>query len=910
MFPTHLRTSALTEPLGVDDTPVFSWMLDTDDRDVLLAAARVRVLDAGGVEVWDSAWVDTPGVPALAYGGPALSPRTSYTWTVKVRDDRGAETDWSQRTTFATGALGAGLGDAAWIRLDEEVAHGEPGPVQYLRREFDLASPAVRARVYSTALGWYRLHINGTDVTGGGLYPGFTAFESRVEYQVRDVTDLLAQGSNAIGIIVSDGRFRGRIGALGTPGMYGERTAAIALLEVEHEDGTVTTVHSDATWAGGHGEIVVADPRAGETIDARLRSDWSAVGGDLVDNVPVVVVDENRTLVAAGAEPVVFAPELPSVETHRSPSGKLIVDFGQNLHGVARIRLRGPRGTEVVVTHSEVVGRDGEIGTAYLFGGMPVDIHIGPNRYILSGEDDEFLPTFSTQGFRYIALDAPGSVEFLEFASIPVHADLDYTGHFECADDLVTRFHDNVVWSMRGNFLDVPTDCPTRERSGWTGDAQVFAPSALLLARSGRYLENWLVDMRIQQHTDGTITDIVPLDSPNWREGAPTMEMMPGVAMPPSGSAGWGDAIVLIPWEIYQSTGGTGVLTDNYDAMVRWIERYARMAASTGDAGLPHGRYLVDSGYHWGEWLEPAGEGDGTDDVHNLIGDLSSTPRSWVATAYFEHSSRVLAEVARLLRKADDAQRFDEYADGARAAWQEAYMAHPATLEPDAQATYVRALEFGLVPDERRGATVARLAERIRARDSHLGTGFLSTAFLLRQLSRNGEPELALDLLLQQSPPSWLGQVVRGATTVWETWTGHDADGDPIMSHNHYSLGGSVRWLYEDLAGLRAAAPGWRRITVDPLMTPRIPSVSASTATPFGDASAAWTLDGVRATLTVTVPAGAEATIVLPGADAASAELDGRAVAVSGRPVSAGARGPEVEVGSGIHTFTWTVAAG
>lgn len=909
MIPTDLRASDLVAPLGLDRSPVLSWVVQSDERDVLLGSAHVRVVDAAGATVWDSGWVDTPTIPSLTYAGPPLAPRSAYRWSVRVRDGRGTESAWSEEASFETGLIGGGLDPAAWIRLAEEVPHGEPGPVQYLRREFAVEAPVTRARVYATALGWYRLHVNGVDVTGAGLYPGFTAFESRVEYQVRDVTDLIVDGTNAVGIALSDGRFRGRIGAMGTPAMYGDRTAAIALLELEHADGSRTVVATDATWTGGHGDIVLSDPRAGETIDARLRAPWSVVGGTLADDVPVVEVDEQRTLVGASAPPVVFADALPSIESHRAPSGALIVDFGQNLHGVARIVARGPRGTELVVTHSEVLSKAGEVETSYLFGGMPVDVHIGPNRLILSGDEDVFEPTFSTQGFRYIAIEGPDDVEFLRFEAIPVHADLDYRGRFTCADELVTRFHDNVVWSMRGNFLDVPTDCPTRERSGWTGDAQVFTPTALLLADSGPYLANWLVDMRAQQHSDGTITDIVPLDSPNWREGAPPTEMMPGVPMPPSGAAGWGDAIVLIPWEVYRATGSTAVLRDNLEAMTAWVERYARMAASTGDSGLPHGRYLVDSGYHWGEWLEPEGEGDGTADVMGLIGDLFARPRSWVATAYFEHSSRVLAEIHRILGDERSAAHVEEYAEGARAAWQEAFMADPALLEPDAQATYVRALEFGLVPAERRQATVDRLVERIRARDTHLGTGFLSTGFLLRQLSRNGEAELALDLLLTQTPPSWLGQVVRGATTTWETWTGHDADGNPMLSHNHYSLGGSARWLYEDLAGIRAAEPGWRRITVDPLVTSRIPSVAAATGTPFGEVAVAWAVVDGRASLEVTVPHGAQATVVLPGAALESAVLDGAQLSASGRDVRADERGLHVEVGSGTYAFGWASAA-
>lgn len=901
MIPIDLRVRMLSEPLGVDANPVFSWKVETDARDVTLSAAFITLRDANGRTFWESGWVDTPSTPAVSYTGRALAPRTRYTWTVRVRDAARVESDESHVASFETGILGGTLGDAQWIRLDEATPHGVAAPVQYLRTEFDVSAPVVRARLLSTALGWYRVFINGEDVLGPGIYPGFTAFEARVEYQVRDVGHAIHTGRNAIGVTLSDGRFRGRIGALGTPAMYGERTAAIALLELEHADGSRATVHTDGSWSGGHGDIVTSDPRAGEVIDARLRGPWSRVGGTFPQSVPVTAVDEHRTLVGASADELRHNDPIAPIGAMTAPSGKLIVDFGQNLHGATRVRVRGPRGSELVVAHSEVLV-DGEVDTSYLFGGMPVDVHIGPNRFILSGGDDDFLATFSTQGFRYLSVEHPADVEFLGFEAVPIHAALDFHGRFRSANALVNRFHDNVVWSMRGNFLDVPTDCPTRERSGWTGDAQVFAPAALLLADSGAYLRNWLADMRAQQHADGTITDIVPLDSPNWREGAEPVEMAPGVPMPPSGSAGWGDAIVLIPWEIYTATGDTEVLVENFAAMSRWIERYARLAAEAGSDG-PNNAYLVESGYHWGEWLEPAGEGDGTLELSSLIGDLTEHSRSWVATAYFEHSSRVVAQIASILGRDADAAHFAEYADGARAAWQSAYMGDAGRLEPDAQATYVRALEFDLVPRDRRAATLERLVERIRNRDTHLATGFLSTGFLLRQLSQNGAGDVALDLLLQESAPSWLGQVVRGATTVWETWTGHDDKGSPMLSHNHYSLGGSVRWLYENLAGMRPVEPGWRRFEVDPLITARIGAVAASTGTPFGEASVQWQLDGRHVTLSVVVPAGAEADVVLAGADLSTAEHNGVPV-----PVDTDMRVPRIAVGSGRHEFSWQTA--
>lgn len=902
---TELRTCGQANPRGLDHVPEFSWEVLTDATGVTLDRASVRLADSTGQTVWDSGEVPIPGTPVIQYSGPPLEPRTSYNWQVRTVDAQGNNSDWSEPATFETGLLGADLSPARWIRLDEDYEVGEPGPVQYFRHEFTLPSAPVRARSFSTALGWYRLGVNGTDATGDGLFPGFTAFESRVEYQVRDITTLLTEGENVVSLMLSDGRYRGRIGALGQPAVYGNTTAVIAKLEVELADGSMVVLTTDRSWQGGRGEIVSADPRDGETIDARLRSDWDHAGGVLADRRPVREVTEHRELVGASAPPLLAAAGIPEVGRGVTPSGAVLVDFGQNFHGVARITARGPAGSELVVRHSEVITPEGEVDLTYLFGGMPVDVHLGPNRLVLSGGEDTFEPRFCTQGFRYIAIEAPEGVEIGEVVGVPMYADLDYHGRFESSDALVNRFHHNVAWSMRGNFLDVPTDCPTRERSGWTGDAQVFAPTALLMADTAEYLRNWLADARLQQHSNGIIPDIIPVDADAWREGAVAGEMLPGMPTPLPGSAGWGDAIVLIPWAIYQATGSVAVLEENYDAMSRWIERFAALAASGED---PSEKYLVDSGYHWGEWLEPVGEGDGSVDMMGLLGELMAHPRAWVATAYFEHSSRLLAEIATLIGRPEDVAHFVEYADGARETWQRHYLKEGDLLEPDAQATYVRALEFGLLPEERRAGAVRRLVERIRDRGTHLGTGFLSTGFLLGQLSENGADDVALDLLLQDSVPSWLGQVKAGATTVWETWTGYTEEGRAMMSHNHYSLGASARWLYERLAGIRSDAPGWRTFTVDPLLNHRIDRVSASTGTPFGRVAVSWSLSGDRAEAAVTVPAGTEAHLRLRGATVGSVTVNGSPLGATGLEVAESDGAVVVHVGSGEYKVVWSAA--
>jgi alpha-L-rhamnosidase len=891
-------------PLALDIVPDFTWQVESERRGLLLPYGQVQLLQDGDV-VWDSGKVPTP-VPRIEYGGPGLHSKTRYHWRVRVWSQSDEPSDWSAEAVFDTGLLGDGLGEARWIRLDEETPVGDTAPVQYLRAEFHLDTAVRRARVYSTALGWYRLYLNGTDATGPGFYPGFTAFESRVDYQVRDATNLLAIGDNAVGIVLADGRFRGRLSVEGCHAVYGNRTAAIARIEIELVDGREFVVATNGGWEGGHGEIVVSDPREGEVIDARLSGEWSVRGGSLPEPVDVIEVDESRTLEASAAQPLRMMEPLPVVDSWKLPSGALVLDFGQNMHGVTRLTLRGPSGRAVSVRHSEVLLPDRDLDLDYLIAGTPFTLYLGPDTLILSGGSDVFEPTFCTQGYRYVSVDVGEDVEVVEALSLPVQADLAYTGRFESSHPLINRFHDNVVWGMRGNFLDVPTDCPTRERSAWTGDAQVFSRTALVLADAAAYLSNWLVDARLQQHSDGVVNDVVPLDADDLREGATPSELAPGLPNQPPGSAGWGDAIVLIPWDIYQATGSTRPLVENYDAMVKWVERYARMAAEHRDPtrlGSPeaHERFLVDTGFHYGEWFEPDGEGDGCLTTMELLADLIAHPRSSVATAYFAHSSHVLAEIARLLGRAADATHFEGYAQGARHAWQREFMKDPLLLQPDAQATYVRALEFDLVTSGRRAQTAQRLVDRIRDRGNHLGTGFLSTSFLLEQLTKSGYGDVALDLLLQESVPSWLGQVVRGATTVWESWAGYDEQGKAVLSHNHYSLGASARWLYESLAGIRAASPGWRNITVDPLINTRIPRVAAAVGTPFGEVSVAWELANGEVTLDVRIPPGATARVRLDGASPDTATQDDAPIS----NVTADNRGLYVRIGSGRYWFSW-----
>lgn len=850
----NLCTSGLGHQLLADRVPELSWEFVTGAE--VPDRAVVEVYQAGvSVPMWQGTWrVGTR--PAVRYAGPPLEGSTVYTWRVgaTVRDTQ----VWSEVASFEThpGPLHE---LAEWIGLRVTEPADAPTPVQYLRRTFDLEAAPVRARLYASARGWYGLAVNGGDVTGVRITPRFTAYDQRLEYEGYDVTDELVAGSNTIGIELAEGRYRGRNGAFGQRNTYGEQIAAIAYLLIEFESGRREIITTDAAWEGGYGPRRFADPQEGVTIDARIPGAQFTAGTALTDARPVVVFPHGAERVeAARSEPVVVVDVLEPARV-TTIGDRIVVDFGQNLVGVARLTVAGPAGATLAVHHSELVDEAGRIRTDYLLGDGVLPAVSAIDRYVLAGGGSEiFEPRYTMRGFRYIEIEGASRVDLERVEALVLQADLRYDGEFSSSHSGLNQLHDNIVWSMRGNFTDVPTDCPTRERSGWTGDAQVFAPAATHLADVSLFLRDWLRDVVLQQGEDGALGDVVPRDSRPKPELSQFAELMDG-----KGSAGWADAITMVPWTLYQRYGSTDVLAENWDAMVAWVRFCLRRAADrhssrTGEP-LPHERYVVDTGFHWGEWLEPGNEFDGPEAAQMIL-NLAHNPDAEVATAYFAHSARLVAEAAAVLGKAQSAQEYSELHEQIRAAYQAEFLDADGIPRTVTQAKLVRPLTFGLIPEHARQRVADRLADLVVADGTRLTTGFLSTGYLLPALSAWGYDDLALDLLLQDERPSWLGQVAQGATTILESWNG-------AGSQNHYALGAVARWMYENLAGLRAAAPGWQQIEICPVLTHRLEHIRARTMTPFGPLSSAWQRSETGWVLEVTVPAGAEARIRLDGAN-------------------------------------------
>jgi alpha-L-rhamnosidase len=546
-----------------------------------------------------------------------------------------------------------------------------------------------------------------------------------------------------------------------------------------------------------------------------------------------------------------------------------VADFGQNFSGWVRLEQPGPAtpavpaGSRVTLAHGEWLDRDGDLTTVHL----DVDLPVLPERLPLGQVDevipadggDGFEPRFTTHGFRYVRVAGhPGPFGPDDLTGVVVHSDLRRLGWFWCGDDRVSRLHEAVVWSLRSNMCDIPTDCPQRERAGWTGDWQIFAPTASYLYDVLAFARKWLADVSLDQRADGCVANVSP---------CPPAEGFDGPFGMLNGSAGWGDAVVSVPWDLYQAYGDISLLREMWGTMTAWV-RFAAGAAASGRhparaAARPepaaHERYLWDTGFHWGEWLEPGSD----------PGDFPAFVRadkSEVATAYLYRSAATVVQVAGVLGLPEDQWRpYRLVAEGALDAWRREFVRPDGTLAVQSQASHVRALAFGLVPAEFRPAAAARLAELIGLADGHLTTGFLSTPYLLPVLADHGHLGTAYQLLLQDTPPSWLTMVDRGATTVWEEWEGVDSRGVPHASLNHYSKGAVATFLHRYVAGLRPAQPGYRAFEVRPRPGGGISWARARHISPFGPIEVSWRLKGRSLELDLLVPPGTTATVILPG---------------------------------------------
>ncbi|KAK6536016.1 hypothetical protein TWF281_000262 [Arthrobotrys megalospora] len=866
-------------PLGLGNQyPEFAWKLTAHSP--VRAAQKAYQLEVSTTPnferefiVWNSEKVNSSEQFGIVYQGSPLKSRTRYYWRAKVWDSSNSCSEWSKFDWFEMGMLDPNIWIAKWISNKPQF-DPKHEKVLYFHKYITTGPAVVKGRAYLSALGWYRLFINDIDVTGNALVPRWTPMDHTIEYQTYDISTNFQPGRNRITIIVADGRYRGLLGMSSRRRIYGDSLAAFAQFHLEFEGCGELVATTDESWVVSEGPIRSSDPKAGEVVDLRVNSTESLS----VSSYPVQVVSTPKAhLIAEEVPRVQEVDRLAPVGIRKTPSGKQLVDFGQNFAGVVQIKLSGPKGTKVKLSFSEIVGLDGELDLKYVFMGFPWKLR-QMDEVTLSGTTTLFQPYFTIHGFRYVVVEGlPDDLGETDICGIVFSSKLSKAGAFECSNPQLEQLWKNVTWSMLSNFVDTPTDCPTRERSGWTGDIQIFGAAATHLVRSQEYLRRYLSNVAYEQLSDGRIPPIIPSET-SKSSGSNFLVTLP------STSVGWGDVSVLLPWTLYCYYGDKTVLDKQYNSMCLWVnqlERRARMKSSLKRlfAG-PYEEYIVDTGFHWGEWLRP------DEGLMSVLLVAVLPPSAVVATAYYAHSTRVLSEIAAVIGKGEDSTRYREAFVKIRDAWRATFVQvrkDGLRIGADKQDDYVRALSFDLLLEEHKSMAVNRLVQLIERADYHIGTGFLSTPMLLPILANNGRPDVAFQLLLQKTSPSWLYQIERGATTIWETWPGYDKRGNASASHNHYAFGSIITWLHEGIAGISPAEPGYRLILIKPIVGGGITYAKASVETPFGLAASSWkVLDentGAKVHLEITIPTGTSA-IVHHGTETS-------------------------EVPAGTHSFTW-----
>jgi alpha-L-rhamnosidase len=890
-----LRTEYRENPLGIDARkPRLSWQLRSDARGVSQSAYEIRVaataaaLRSGQGLVWSSGRVASDESTQRVYGGPPLRSAQRCYWAVRVWDGAGQASAWSAPAWWEMGLLDGSDWKASWIEpnLPEDVA--KTGPVPMLRREFKLAGKVAKARAYVTSRGLYELHLNGRRVGDEVLTPGWTSYKKRLQYQAYDVTSLLQAGDNAVGALVGNGWYRGDLmGFAGRRNVYGDRLALLVQIDVTYADGRRESVGGDGRWKSATGPILMSEIYHGETYDARLeKPGWTRPGFDDREWKDVRLADHGKdTLVAATAEPMKRIEEVRPVKVFKTPAGDTVVDLGQNMVGWPKLTVAGPAGTTVTLRHAEVLDKAGNFYTENLRDAKQT------LRYTLKGGGPEtFEPHFTFFGGRYIAVEGyPGELTTDSLRGVVVHTELPAGGNFETSSALLNQLQHNIRWGQKGNFLDVPTDCPQRnERMGWTGDAQAFARTAAFNYEVAAFFTKWLRDLAADQYANGSVPHVIP--DALTREGNAA-----------AGAAGWADAAVIIPWTLYLSYGDERILEEQYPSMTRWLD-YVRQRA---------GEDLVwDGDFQFADWLAYTAP---SREARSYPG--ATTSKDLVATAFFAHSTDLVARIARVLGRGDDAARYTDELARIKAAFQAEFVSGRGRVGDASQTAYVLALHFDLLPEAQRPLAAKRLAEEIRTR-KHLTTGFLGTPYLCHVLSRYGYLDEAYLLLNREEYPSWLYPVKQGATTIWERWDGQKPDGSfqdaSMNSFNHYAYGAIGEWMYRVMAGIDVdeSKPGYRHILIQPRPGGGIASVSASHQTPYGKVASAWKRADGRFELAVEVPANTKATVRLPQAQLASVTEGGSPLGdgngILGRRQDGAAA--VVDVGSGRYRFSYLEA--
>ncbi|MGP8200456.1 MAG: family 78 glycoside hydrolase catalytic domain [Limisphaerales bacterium] len=885
--PVFLRCEYLVNPVGIDETaPRLSWQVASKQRDerqtawqVLVAGSETALAQDHG-DLWDSGKVAGDDTTAIIYGGRALASGQACHWKVRVWDKDGKVSDWSEPGTWSMGLLDQSDWRGQWIGYDKmrqtetntatsADAKHKPlflPPPSCLRTEFIVSNKVQRAVLYGTALGLVDFHLNGQLVSEDRFTPGWTDYAKRVHYRAYDVTKLLREGRNALGAVLADGWYSGYVAWGKTRDRYGKNPRLRTQLRIDYADGSHDIIASGPEWKASTGAITSADFQMGESFDARLAEKWTEPGFDDGKWDSVESGAEMAPVIQAHPGPPVrvFAELKPKSITKVGP-GAYVFDMGQNFAGVARLKIKGEPGQKITLRFAERLNPDGSIYTTNLRNALATDTYI-----CRGGGTEIWEPRFTFHGYQYVEVSglkkhlSRETITGLAFSSATTDA-----GNFKCSDPMLNRLAKNTYWTQRANFIDVPTDCPQRdERLGWMGDAQVYVRTATLHEDVQAFFTKWLVDVEDAQRQDGEYPKMAPVIK-GENDGGPA----------------WADAGVICPWTVYETYGDTRVLEKHYASMARFIDFCKNRSAP----GL-----LPPEKFHcYGDWL-------------NINDETTNTV---ICTAYFAHSTKLMARIASALGKTNDAVMYNDLFKKLKAAFNRAYVGPDGRIEGDTQTDYVLALSFDLLDPDRRQQAARHLVEKIESRGWHLSTGFVGTKSLMLALAGIGRNDVAWRLIHNDTFPSWGFSIRHGATSIWERWDGWTPEKGfqtPKMnSFAHYSFGAVYQWMVENIGGIQSDGPAYKHILIAPQPDDKLTFADTRYDSIHGPIETHWKKTGRHFKLKVTIPANTTATVVMPAADVST-------ILESGRP---GEKAPGVkalrwpralatfEVGSGTYDF-------
>lgn len=830
MKAVNLKTEHMKEPMGIGiDKPYLSWNCQGGKKQT---AYEIKA-ETNGEVIWDSGKVLSNRMNAVL--DVPMESRQQVFWKVRLWDETDTEGEWSKDAHFEMGIIDKSQFVAKWINPELTCDPQEHKPASYLKSSFSVAKMG-KARLYIACHGLYEASINGTRVGNFVLAPGTYSYDKKLAYQVYDVTEIVREGENEVQVILGDGWYRSCSGVDGDRNLYGEDVALYFQLEV---DGQVVCI-SDESWkASQSGPIRENDMQQGEVVDARMTEI-----GDYHD----VKVEEFGTanFACSNCVPIVEMERFQG-RIFRTPNGETVIDYGQNLAGYVEFTVHAHAGDKIILTHGESLDENGNF-TAENFQDRKRHKEGGTEQrvvYTCREGENHYKSKFTIWGFRYAKVETEVDLSSASFTSIAVYSQMEQLGSFECSDKDVNRLVENSIWSQKSNFCDVPTDCPTRERAAWTGDMGVFVDTGIFLMDCYPVIRKWLGECRLNQHEDGKVANIAPKNNvPSFFSGLL------------AGSVGWGDACIIVPYALYLRYGDKRILEENYDMMRKWyafLENRAKQKPEgreeTADKN-PYEEYTIETGVDYGEWCEP--------DVEGTM--AMRTPQGKVATAYFARSGRMLSEIAGILGKEEDAAYYDKAAELAKKAFRQ-IATEDGRIHSDRQAEYVRAVAFDLLLEQEKKQAADDLNRLVTENSYHLNTGFLSTPFLCQVLSQYGHVDTAYRLLLQDTAPSWLYAVKKGATTVWENWDGVNEKGEVKASLNHYSYGAICGWLFAGICGIRLVQD---KIVISPQPHKSLGYARAVYQSPLGEIISAWKYEGEQIVYEIQIPSNAQAELVLP----------------------------------------------